>query len=79
MRWNKIDFPVGSTSLDVYNTPMCMNRGSLKKFIKDFKRYKAMDANYPNWSDLDMKEGEPIAGGVETTREPIGTEEAESV
>ena len=25
MRWNKIDFEVGTTSLDVYNTPMCMN------------------------------------------------------
>jgi hypothetical protein len=60
MRWNEIDFHCGNTSRDVYSTPQCMNRGSLKAFVKEFKRDKERNKYYPNWSDLDMKEGEPI-------------------
>ena len=60
MRMNKTKLPLGSTSIDVYKTPECMNRGSVKYFLKEFKLYKKKDANYPDWSDLDMKEGEPI-------------------
>ena len=60
MRINKIKFPLGSTSLDVYKTPECMNRRSVRRYIRQFRRDKKQDGEYPAWSDLDMKEGEPI-------------------
>ena len=31
-----------------------------EKCVKEFRAYKHHDQYYPNWSDLDMKEGEPI-------------------
>ena len=49
-----------------------MNRGSLKKCVKEFRAYKHRDQYYPNWSDLDMKEGEPIG---EQNAESSGDEE----
>lgn len=70
MRWNSVKFDcTHSSSISIISVPTCVRYGHMKQFINDMKAEKTRDENYPDWVDLDMKEGEVIGDGRGETDE----------
>ena len=60
MRWNGIPRECGHCTFSSYKVAVCVRKGHWKKFKKDLREENKKEENYPDWEDLDLKEGEEI-------------------